>query len=125
MQWFSDVGMDQRKKLNLKKFTLTYLSQESTIVSVQEKNCSIIQSLQERLERHGINWQLIRRFYIYISGNFKRTIKADHILEYAEHELFCNNRFINHICKIKLLGHLINYKLILCMRESRRTGVYR
>ena len=48
-------------------------------------------------ERHGINLQLIRRFYISFSGNFKRTIKADHILEIAGLELFCDYRF-NRSC---------------------------
>ena len=49
---------------------------------------------------------------IYIFSNFKRTIKADHILELAGIGLFCYYRFINRICKIRLRGRLTNYKLI-------------
>ena len=35
-----------------------------------------------------------------ISGNFKCSKKADHILEMAGLGLFCDYRFINHILKL-------------------------
>ena len=52
------------------------------------------------------------RIYLFISGNFKCSKKADNILEMAGLRLFCDYCFINHICKIRLLSRLINCKLI-------------
>ena len=49
--------------------------------------------LQSLSERPGINWQLIRRLYIYISGNFECSKKAN----MSGLGLFRDYCFINHI----------------------------
>ena len=47
--------------------------------------------------------------YKSISGNIKRTIMADPILELAGLGLFCYSRFINHICKLDCKVVWVNY----------------